>query len=76
MNSTPSGHTIRAFALFSALAFLYRRFASWFILIALAIGISRVLVTAHYPSDVLFGGSIGIMTASLLHNAMFKKVQV
>jgi membrane-associated phospholipid phosphatase len=63
VNSTPSGHTIRAFALFTALSLLYRRFTVIFISIAVLIGLSRVLVTDHYPSDVLLGAFIGIFTA-------------
>lgn len=62
-NSTPSGHTIRAFSLLTGLSLLYRRFAAGFLTVAALIGISRVLVTDHYPSDVLFGAFIGIFTA-------------
>jgi membrane-associated phospholipid phosphatase len=63
LNSTPSGHTLRAFALLTALALIFRRFAVVFLAVALLIGVSRVAVTAHYPSDVLFGAFIGIFTA-------------
>lgn len=62
-NSTPSGHTYRAFSILTALSLLYRRFTGIFIFIALLIGASRVFVTAHYPSDVVFGAFIGIFTA-------------
>lgn len=62
-NSTPSGHTIRAFTLLTALSILYRRVTVMFISVAILIGTSRVVVTAHYPSDVLFGAFIGIFTA-------------
>ena len=73
LNSTPSGHTIRAFSLLTALAMLYRRFAFVFISIALLIGLSRVAVTAHYPSDVLFGAYIGILTAVWTYQYFFVK---
>ena len=63
LNSTPSGHTIRAFSILTALSLVFRRFAPLFISIAVLIGISRILVTAHYPSDVIFGAFIGIFTA-------------
>ena len=66
-NSTPSGHTIRAFSILAALSILYRRFAVIFISFAILIGVSRVVVTAHYPSDVLFGAFIGIFTAIWVH---------
>ena len=63
INSSPSGHSIRAFAFFTALSLLYRRYAVLFILLALMVSVSRIVVTAHYPSDVLFGAFIGTMTA-------------
>ena len=71
LNSTPSGHSIRAFSLLTALSMLYRRFTIFFIFIALLIGASRVAVTAHYPSDVLFGAFIGIFTAVWIYQYFF-----
>jgi len=62
-NSTPSGHTIRAFSILTALSLLYRKYSVPFITLAVLIGVSRVVVTDHYPSDVLFGAYIGIFTA-------------
>jgi membrane-associated phospholipid phosphatase len=73
MNSSPSGHTVRAFSFFAALALLFKRFSPLFFFAALAIGISRVIVTAHYPSDVLFGAYIGTMTAILVHKIVLEK---
>jgi len=63
LNSSPSGHTLRAFALMTALSLLYRKFAVVFISIAVLIGLSRIVVTDHYPSDVLFGAFIGVITS-------------
>ena len=71
LNSTPSGHTLRAFAILTALSLLYRRFAVVFISVAVLIGASRVAVTAHHPSDVLFGAFIGIFTAAWTYKYMF-----
>ena len=63
MNSTPSGHTIRAFSILTALSMLFRRFSILFITFAVLVGLSRVAVTAHYPSDVVFGAFVGIFIA-------------
>ena len=71
MNSTPSGHTIRAFSILTALSMLHRRFTGIFISLAVLIGASRVIVTAHYPSDVLFGVFIGIFTAIWTYKYFF-----
>lgn len=73
LNSTPSGHTIRAFSILTAVSLLYRRFTVVFISIATLIGASRVIVTAHYPSDVLFGAFIGIFTAAWTYKYYFIK---
>ena len=70
-NSTPSGHTVRAFSLLTALSLLYRRFTVVFISVAGLIGASRVMVTDHYPSDVLFGAFIGIFTALWTYKFFF-----
>ena len=50
---------------------LYRRFTAVFISIALLIGVSRIVVTAHYPSDVVFGAFIGIFTALWTYKYFF-----
>ena len=71
LNSTPSGHTLRAFSLLTALSLLWRRGAVVFLSLATLIGVSRVVVTAHYPSDVLFGAFIGIFTALWAYQYFF-----
>lgn len=63
LNSSPSGHSIRAFTLLTCLSLLIRRLTPVFITIAIIIGLSRIIVTAHYPGDVIFGAYIGIFTA-------------
>jgi len=73
LNSTPSGHTLRAFSILTALSLLYRRFTPLFLSIAILIGASRVVVTAHYPSDVLFGAFIGIFSTLWTYRYFFTK---
>ena len=70
-NSSPSGHTLRAFSILTALSLLYRRFTAVFITVAIMIGAGRVVVTAHYPSDVVFGAFIGIFAAVWTHRYFF-----
>ncbi len=71
LNSTPSGHTLRSFTILTALSMLYRRLTPVFIALAILIGASRVVVTAHYPSDIVFGAFIGIFTALWTHKHFF-----
>lgn len=63
--SLPSGHTAAAWLMASIVAHYYPPFAilaySW----AALIGLSRVLLGVHYPSDVLAGTALGVTIASL-----------
>jgi len=67
LNSTPSGHTLRAFSIMTALSLLFPRGRIFFLATALLVGISRIELTDHYPSDVLFGAYIGIFSALWTH---------
>lgn len=64
--SFPSGHSAAAGAFFGAFAMLIPRFRYVFMLLALIIGVSRVIVGAHYPSDVAAGLLLGLWTAMLM----------
>jgi membrane-associated phospholipid phosphatase len=59
--SFPSGHTVTAFALATAIAIIYPRWSIPAFTAALAIGISRILITSHYLSDVIAGAGVGIL---------------
>ncbi len=56
----PSGHATTAFAALVAFGTLWPRSRTLWLIYALLIAISRVVVTAHYPSDVLAGALVGI----------------
>ena len=51
---------------------LFRRGRIFFIALAVLIGISRVVVTAHYPADVIFGAFIGIFSALWTYRYFFR----
>jgi undecaprenyl-diphosphatase len=59
-NSFPSGHTASSFAAATALAFFYPRAAPLAYGVATAVGVSRVHLGVHFPSDAAVGGVIGI----------------
>lgn len=63
-NSFPSGHTLTAFMLVSLVVMLchYRYRHGWW-LAAIAIGIARIAVGAHWPGDVLAGAALGWVSA-------------
>ena len=61
LTSFPSGHAITAFSLATAVSILFPRAGIPAFIVAVSIGISRILITAHYLSDVIAGASIGIL---------------
>lgn len=66
--SLPSGHATTAFAVAVAVGALWPRTRVLLWTFALAIAISRVVVTAHHPSDVLAGALFGAFGALLVRN--------
>jgi membrane-associated phospholipid phosphatase len=62
----PSGHATTAFAALVAFGTLWPRARTFFLVYALLIAISRVAVTAHYPTDVLAGALVGIAGAMMV----------
>jgi membrane-associated phospholipid phosphatase len=62
----PSGHTTTAVAALIAFGTLWPRARPVFLIYALVIAASRVIVTAHYPSDVLAGAVVGTIGALMV----------
>jgi len=62
----PSGHTLTAFALATALYFSVpqakRKYAVWLFMLAVLAGLARVAVGAHWPADVLAGMTVGLFS--------------
>ena len=57
--SFPSGHTVTVAALAVALYLLWPRGVALYLVVALLVAASRIIITAHYLSDVLVGAVIG-----------------
>jgi membrane-associated phospholipid phosphatase len=66
--SLPSGHATTAFAAAVAVGMLWPRLRAVMWVYAIVIGISRVVLTAHHPSDVLASVFVGIVGALLVRN--------
>ena len=61
--SFPSAHAITGFALAFAVAAVWPRARAAMMVYALLIGISRLVLLAHHPSDVVAGALIGVVGA-------------
>lgn len=71
-NSFPSGHTLRIFSLTTAIALLLPRKKYIPLILAVLVGLSRVVVGKHYPADVIFGCFIGITCAIWSHSFLYR----
>jgi undecaprenyl-diphosphatase len=64
--SMPSGHATTALSVLVAFGILWPRLRPYLLIYALLILISRVVVTAHHPSDVMGGAVMGALGALLV----------
>ena len=71
--SFPSGHATTAFALATVIALLLPRIRMGLYALAAMLAISRVVVGAHYPSDVLGGAVVGIGFTVVLAEALHRR---
>lgn len=65
-NSFPSGHTCAAFSMGLALAEALPGLSMAFICMSSLVGISRMYLGVHYPSDVIFGYGVAALTHAKL----------
>jgi len=61
--SFPSGHTATVFAIAFTLNRIYKNRLLYLYPVAFWIALSRVYVAAHFPSDILAGALMGILSA-------------
>ena len=71
--SCPSGHTGSSFAAATALFLCNKKWGIPALVMAVIIGLSRMYLFVHFPTDVLFGAVVGIV-GGILAYLIYKKV--
>ena len=72
--SFPSGHTLVSFEAATALWFYHRKWGVAAFVLAALIGLSRLYLFVHYPTDVMAGAVLGIgigLAACFVTNRLF-----
>jgi undecaprenyl-diphosphatase len=65
--SFPSGHATTAFAAALLLSLWYPRWAGVFVGLAVLVGLSRMVLGSHFPSDIVAGALLGGGVALVVH---------
>ena len=72
--SFPSGHSSASFSIASIIAFNMPPLSILVVALALAVGISRIYLGVHYPTDVLAGIIIGVGAAIVVHGYLIANI--
>ena len=72
-NSFPSGHTQAAFTLAILIMIYFKKYHFYILSLATLMGLSRIFMTMHFPSDIFFGAYLGSIIPILLYKKIFEK---
>ncbi len=73
VSSFPSGHTQAAFTLAILLIIYINKYNFVILATATLMGISRIFMSMHFPSDILFGAYLGAIVPIILYCSFFKE---
>jgi undecaprenyl-diphosphatase len=72
MSSLPSDHAAMFFAMAAAIYFINKKYGIFALVYTLfIIALPRIYLGLHFPSDILAGGLLGIVTVSLIHYSSY-----
>ena len=73
VNSFPSGHTQAAFTVAVLLIIYANRFFLQIMIIASLMGLSRIFMSMHFPSDLVAGAYLGAFVPYILYKRIYKE---
>lgn len=76
--SFPSGHSQVVFNVATMLTLIYKKNGWWAYIPAVLVALSRIFLCVHYPTDVLCGSVIGVLSAVVAYfvaNAIEKRIK-
>ncbi len=73
VNSFPSGHTQAAFTIAVLFMIYLNRYFLLILIIASLMGLSRIFMSMHFPSDLLAGAYLGSLIPYILYNHLYKE---
>lgn len=68
----PSGHAAFFFALAGVLFFENKRLGIWFFVASVLMGIARVAAGVHWPTDIIAGFLVGILSAIISRRIIYR----
>jgi len=72
LHSFPSGHTIFFFALSTIIYSFNKNLGLIFFICSSLMGITRIFVGVHWPSDILWGAILGVIVGIIVKQIYFK----
>jgi undecaprenyl-diphosphatase len=73
-SSFPSGHAASFAAIGMSVYFYNKRLGLGLLVIAMLVGIARVIAGVHYPSDIIAGFFVGVVTAIVIERLLAYRV--
>ncbi len=64
--SFPSGHTSSSFAIYTVSKDILKKYKNYILFLAIGISFSRIYLFVHYPSDILGGIFLGILSGKIV----------
>lgn len=74
-SSIPSGHAAFFFALAMIIYFYNRRWCIWYFAITVLISLARIFAGVHWPSDIIAGAVVGILSGIFVHVLLKKHLE-